>query len=74
MTTCSTCANWAPKRTTPEQMAMAKQGLFLCALRPRWEFHSAHLTCDRHKPAAEDVLEKRLKWLASPTAKRAASG
>jgi hypothetical protein len=44
---------------------MAKQGLFLCALGPRWEFHSAHLTCDRHKPAAEDVLEKRLKWLAS---------
>jgi hypothetical protein len=64
MTTCQTCTHWAPKRTTPEQMAMAKVGLFLCDLGPRWTFLPAHRTCNRHNPAPADVVEKRAAWLA----------
>jgi hypothetical protein len=64
MQTCATCAHWAPKRTTPEQTAMAKVNLFLCDLGTRWTFLPAHRTCERYQAAPADVVEKRLAWLA----------
>jgi hypothetical protein len=50
---------------------MAKVNLFLCDLGTRWTFLPAHRTCERYQAAPADVVEKRLAWLDSPTAKHA---
>lgn len=57
--TCSTCTQWKPK----DSGAMAKHGLCICALGPRWQFLPPQHTCPKHKPVAADVQAARVVWL-----------
>ena len=61
---CLTCTHWAPPRKTQEQRDMGKLGWFLCALGPRWTFHPENFGCDRHAPAAPEIVDARERWLA----------
>jgi hypothetical protein len=67
MTTCQTCTHWNLKGSP----AMARLGLAACALGKSWTYLPGHRACQNHAPLAADVLEKRLAWLALPTAKHA---
>jgi hypothetical protein len=62
--TCSTCANWNPKASH----AMAKQHFALCKKGPIWEYHPPSGKCNDYKPAAADVVAKRVVWLEKANA------
>jgi hypothetical protein len=59
--TCATCKNWNPKKTAP---AMARLKLANCLHCPSWSYLPPHGTCPRYTPAAAEVVEVRMKWLA----------
>lgn len=42
---------------------MAKHGLCLCALGPRWTFLPPQHTCQKHKPVPPEMEAARVKWL-----------
>ncbi len=52
MTTCQTCTHWVLNKTPIEGMAP-------CALGKRWTFYPPQHTCQKHQPAAADVVAAR---------------
>lgn len=57
--TCTTCASWNLKRAG----SMAKHHFGICDKRPTWVFYPPTHTCPKHKPAAADITQARIKWL-----------
>lgn len=60
MASCLTCVHWQPKQSGP----IARHGYAICAHMPKWTFFAPSETCERHKSAAPEVIEARLKWEA----------
>jgi hypothetical protein len=58
--TCKTCQHWDMRSSPP----MARHGMATCSLQKnKWHYYPPQHTCERHKEAKADVVEKRINYL-----------
>jgi len=66
--TCKTCQHWnmrdATKTGDTRGRNMAKLGFGNCdTQKNKWHYYPPQHTCERHKEASADVVEKRINYL-----------